>query len=59
MSVKVFFGSSSGETETVARTIAEAFGVNAVNVADASIGDFDADLIILGSSTWGYGTTSG
>ncbi len=55
MSVKVFFGSSTGETESVANQIAKAFGVDAVSVANASAADFDADLLILGSSTWGEG----
>lgn len=55
MTVKVIYGSSTGETEAVAGTIAKAFGVDAINVSDATAADFDADLVILGSSTWGSG----
>jgi flavodoxin I len=53
--VKVIFGSTTGATESAAAEIAAAFGVTAVNVANASAEDFKADLLILGSSTWGLG----
>ena len=54
-SVKVIYGSSTGETENAARQIAAMFGVEPINVADAKTDDFKADLLILGSSTWGLG----
>jgi len=53
--VKVIFGSTTGNTEAVAQQIAAAFGTEAVNIADAKASDFDAELLILGSSTWGCG----
>ena len=53
--VKVIFGSSTGNTANAARQIAAAFGVEPVNIADARAADFDAELLILGSSTWGIG----
>lgn len=54
--VKVIYGSTTGETENVARRIAAAFGTEPVNVANAATADFNsADLLILGSSTWGFG----
>jgi len=53
--VKVIFGSTTGVTESAAAEIAAAFGVQAINVAGATAEDFQADLLILGSSTWGLG----
>ena len=53
--VKIIFGSTTGATESAAAEIAAAFGVTAVNIANASAEDFKADLLILGSSTWGLG----
>ena len=52
---KVIYGSSTGNTERAARKIAAALGVEALNVANATSADFDAELLILGSSTWGLG----
>ena len=53
--VKVIFGSTTGNTERAAGLIAAALGGDAVNVSSASRDDFDADLLILGTSTWGCG----
>ena len=53
--VKIIFGSTTGNTESAANQIAAAFGVEPVNIASASAADFDAELLILGSSTWGLG----
>ena len=52
---KVIYGSSTGNTERAARKIAAALGVEALNVANATSADFDAELLIIGSSTWGLG----
>lgn len=52
----VVYGSSTGTCESIANTIAEKLGVEAINVSD-----FNADVVaendnlILGSSTWGAG----
>lgn len=53
--VKVIYGSSNGNTRAAAEKIAEALGGKAVNVAGATSDDFNADLLILGTSTWGFG----
>ena len=53
--VKVIFGSTTGATESAAAEIAAAFGVQAINIANATAADFQADLLILGSSTWCVG----
>lgn len=53
--VKVIYGSTTGCTESAARQIASAFGTTAANIAGATAADFDAELLILGSSTWGIG----
>lgn len=57
--IGIFYGSSTDTTQGIANTIANTLGVdsaNVHNVADASAEDALAyDVIILGSSTWGYG----
>lgn len=54
--VKVIYGSTTGNTESAAQQIASAFGVKAINIPAATADDFtSAELLILGSSTWGYG----
>lgn len=55
MKINVIYGSTTGMTENVANKIAEALGTTAVNVASADAAAFDADLLVLGSSTWGVG----
>ncbi len=52
--IKIFYGSTDGNTERVAGYIKDELGEGVViNIADAQPGDFDgADLYILGSSTW-------
>ena len=53
--VHVIYGSTTGMTEAVAGKIAEALGAQAFNVNAADSSAFDAELLILGSSTWGIG----
>ena len=53
--VHVIYGSTTGMTEAVANKIAEALGAQAFNVNAADSSAFDAELLILGSSTWGIG----
>ncbi len=53
--VHVIFGSTTGMTEAVATKIAAEFGVSPANINAAGASDFDAELLILGSSTWGVG----
>lgn len=55
----IFFGSTTGTTESVAARIAERLGVaqaDVHNVGAASVEDVKKyDLLLLGSSTWGSG----
>jgi len=55
MNAKVIFGSTTGMTEAVAGKIAQALGCEPVNVSSADAAAFDAELLVLGSSTWGVG----
>lgn len=57
--IGIFYGSTTGNTEMVAKKIANSLGVPDSNVKE--IGDLDKEesslyeMIILGSSTWGDG----
>ena len=59
----IFYGSTTGTTESVARLIAEKLGVSPADVHDVS--KLDAALaesyeaLILGTSTWGDGELQG
>ena len=53
--VKVIYGSATGNTEKAAGLIAEKLGGECVNIINAGDDDFNADLVILGTSTWGIG----
>ena len=53
--VHVVFGSTTGMTEAVAGKIAEALGAPAFNVNAGDAAAFDAELLVLGTSTWGIG----
>ena len=53
--LSVIYGSTTGNTEAAAQQIAAALGGSAVNVNDATAADFAADLLVLGTSTWGAG----
>lgn len=57
MEVGIFFGSQTGNCETLCQTIHEHLGEGVVhNVSDISSDDFEKfDLIILATSTWGSG----
>lgn len=54
-SVTIIYGSSTGSTQLVAKTLAKRFNAKCVNICDATKEDFQAPLLILGTSTWGYG----
>lgn len=58
-SVGIFFGSTTGDCETIAGKIAEKLGVDSANVKNVSELTADAageyDVLLFGSSTWGYG----
>ena len=53
--VKIVYGSTTGATEAAAQQLAALLGAEAIPVAVADAGSFEADLLLLGSSTWGYG----
>jgi flavodoxin I len=53
--IKVIYGSNSGNTERAAMAIANQLGADCINISNAAEKDFDADLLILGTSTWGIG----
>ena len=53
--VHVVYGSTTGMTEAVANKIAEALGATVVNVNAPDAAAFDAELLVLGTSTWGVG----
>lgn len=59
MKTGIFYGSTTGSTESVAAQLAAALGVDAAdvhNVADtAAQAVLDYDFLLLGSSTWGCG----
>ncbi len=51
----VFYGSTLGDTERVAKMVAEKMGAD-LFTAGAGLGEMASyDLILLGSSTWGWG----
>ncbi len=53
--VHVIYGSTTGMTEAVAEKIAKALDAQAFNVNAGDAAAFDAELLVLGSSTWGVG----
>ena len=55
--IGIFFGTSTGTTESVAQQIAEKLGVSDVfNVSEVSADKMlEYDTLLLGSSTWGSG----
>ncbi len=57
--IGIFYGSTTGTTEAVARQIGEKLGVASSDIHDASslTGDLvnNYEVILLGSSTWGAG----
>ena len=53
--IHVIYGSTTGMTEAVAAKIADALGAQVFNVNADDATAFDAELLVLGSSTWGIG----
>lgn len=53
--VHVIYGSTTGTAEAIATRIASDFGTTALNVSSVGADAFDAELLLLGSSTWGFG----
>jgi flavodoxin I len=58
-SIGIFYGSSTGNTATIAKSIAQKlneFETQLHDVAKATADDLNKyDMLILGTSTWGYG----
>lgn len=53
--INILYGSTTGNTREAAQAIAAKLGGTPINVAQATAADFKADLLILGTSTWGLG----
>ncbi len=54
--IAVFYGSTTGNTESAAKDIAQALGARCFSIDSGSLEKFaDFDVLILGSSTWGLG----
>ncbi len=53
--INIIYGSTTGATQSAAEAIARQLGGKIINAASATPADFEADLLILGSSTWGIG----
>ena len=53
--IKVIYGSTTGNTEKAAELIADKIGGECINIINAGDDDLNADLVILGTSTWGIG----
>lgn len=53
--IRILYGSTTGMTEAAALQLAALLDAEALPVAAATPESFEADLLILGSSTWGYG----
>ncbi|MDE6715152.1 MAG: flavodoxin [Muribaculaceae bacterium] len=59
MKIGIFYGSSTGTTQSVAEKIAEKLGVNKDDIHDVSKAEPSDvnkyDVLVLGTSTWGSG----
>ena len=57
--IGLYFGSSTGHVEGIAYKVAQLLGIDAAHVHNVASATADSvqeyDLLILGSSTWGYG----
>ena len=56
MNVRIIYGSNGGATADVAEDLRSRLGGEIVNVSQAGAPTLeDADLLVIGASTWGYG----
>ena len=53
--ITVIYGSTTGTTQSAAMLIAGNLKARCVDIASASAEDFQAPVLILGTSTWGFG----
>lgn len=57
--IGIFFGSTTGTTESVANQIAQELGISSTDIHNVSETPAEAtdkyDCLLLGSSTWGCG----
>lgn len=53
--IHVIYGSTTGMTEAAAAKIADALGAQVFNINADDPAAFDAETLVLGSSTWGVG----
>ena len=55
MKAIVYYGSTTGTCEDLAGRIGKALGAEVKNVSELDSSAVDADLLVLGTSTWGAG----
>lgn len=55
MKAGIFYGSTMGDTETIAKILGEKLNTTAAPISQGIDSIQELDLILLGSSTWGYG----
>ncbi|MCS5422346.1 MULTISPECIES: flavodoxin [Psychrilyobacter] len=55
MKVGIYYGSTIGDTASIAEKLGGFFNVEAVSISEGLTNIDNFDLILLGSSTWGYG----
>ena len=56
MKIGVYYGSSTGNTQAIAESIASSFKTEAIDIVNANISDMlENEFLILGTSTWGDG----
>lgn len=54
--IGIFYGSTTGNTESIAKKIASVLDADLYNIADNNLNKMnDYNYIIIGASTWGYG----
>lgn len=57
--IGIFYGSTTGTTESVAKQIASELSIAAVDVYDVAKANVDSvqtyEILLLGASTWGFG----
>ena len=55
MKVGIYYGSTIGDTAGIAETLGKQFNVEAISISKGLTDIENFDLILLGSSTWGFG----
>lgn len=53
--ITLIYGSTTGTTQAAAAKISEMLGASCVDIASAKPEDFQSPVLVLGTSTWGFG----